>query len=495
MSELESGFRLGDVVDMIKRRFAVILGAAVLGLVAGYLVFASAPETFSATSRVRVDPIKLNPLSTDSRAENEVDMATEKDEVRTDAVADVLREELGLTGENRAILNRIAVVTEEDSRVLKITFVAPTADEARDGANAAAAGYLAERTASAAAVRDNALETLEAQITTATGARNEAQDRMDAEQEGTDAYDSAREVMRTAQADLDSLTAEKRQLERFDPATVGEVIREASTPPATVSKMAIGKGVGVFGLFVLVGLAVAWYLDRRDGLGGGRRRIEQLVPGANIRVMPGAQGTSASAAEIDTAIDRLAVEMVAGSMPGRAASVLVVGAGNEAPVALAEELASSLAFAGIPALFILAGSTERDLRQCHVVGSFADLLTQASVAGPAGLPSQAGQPNATTTTSTAAPSVTWLRPQGSAEASGLLRRAVVEGLVTKAARERFEAVVFVAPSPSRTAAATALGQWVGRTTLVIGKDERSQAETVAAALSEAGVGVAEVVWT
>ena len=91
--------------------------------------------------------------------------------------------------------------------------------------------------------------------------------------------------------------------------------------------------------------------------------------------------------------------------------------------------------------------------------------------------------------------LTWLRPRGSAEASGLLRRAVVEALVTRAGREKFEAVVFVAPSPVRTAAGTALGQWVHRTALLGGADERSQAEAVAEALSGADIRVNEVVWT
>jgi hypothetical protein len=55
--------------------------------------------------------------------------------------------------------------------------------------------------------------------------------------------------------------------------------------------------------------------------------------------------------------------------------------------------------------------------------------------------------------------------------------------------------VFVAPSPNRTAAGSALGQWVGRTALIVGPDERPQAESVATALAEAGVRVTEVVWT
>src|SRR6478752_2891140 len=102
MSELESGFKIGDVIAMIARRWPVVVGSAVLGLIAGYLVYASAPTTYSATSRVQVQPFG-DAFSTDGKVP-EVSMGTEKDLVKTDAVADAIRAKVGLTGENRAIL-------------------------------------------------------------------------------------------------------------------------------------------------------------------------------------------------------------------------------------------------------------------------------------------------------------------------------------------------------------------------------------------------------
>jgi capsular polysaccharide biosynthesis protein len=490
MSELETGFRIGDVIAMVRRRLPIVLGASLVGLIAGYLVFASAPETFSATSRVEVKPIRLDQFDTDARTA-EVNTATEMENVRSDAVAERIRTDLGLPGDNRAIVSRIAVATEIDSLVLKITFAGDTATQARDGANAAAEGYLAQRGESATATRDNAVARLNEEIAAAQTALDEANQAVAAAEQGTPERTEANSRAQNAQNELQALQDQRAELNQFDPTTVGTFTRKASLPPATTSKMDLGKGVGVFGLFVLAGLAAAWLLDRRDGLGGGRRRIEQLLPGATSRVLPGAEGTNASPAEIDTAIDRLAVDLVAGGTPGQAASALVVGTGMEPPVALAEELASSLAFAGIPALFVLAGSTDRELRHAQVVPSFADLVTSgASVAGPAGLPARAGEASLSS-----GPLVTWLRPKGSAEAAGLLRRAVVESLITRAGRERFEAVVFVAASPVRTAAGAALGQWVGRTAMIVEADGRSQAEAVATALAEADVRVTEVVWT
>jgi len=493
MSELESGFRIGDVVATIARRWPVVVGAAVVGLIAGYLVYASAPTTYSATSRVQVKPFG-DAFSSDGKVA-EVDMGTEKDLVKSDAVADAIRSEVGLTGENRAILSRIFVLIdpEGNSDVMAITFEGDSAKQTQDAANAAAQGYLDARKATAKASADRANARLDEEITTASTALEEANAALEATKSGTPERAQAQARAQAASSALSQLQNQQTKVNQFDPDAVGAITRKASTPDAVTSKMALGKAVGVFGLFVLAGLAAAWLLDRRDGLGGGRRRIEAIVPDATMRVMPGAEGRHATPAEVDTAIDRLAVELVAGGAPGRASSVLLIGAGMEPPVALAEELASSLAFAGIPALFVLAGSTDRALRGAHVVPSFADLVSSgASVAGPAGLPAQAG---AGERSLAAGATVTWLRPTGSPEAAGLLRRAVVDSLVTRAGRERFEAVVFVAPSPSRTAAGSALGQWVGRTALVVGSDERAQAEAAATALADADVRVTEVVWT
>ena len=490
MSELETGFRLGDVVAMVRRQWPVVLGAAVVGLVLGYLVFASAPSSYSATAKVQVKAIKLSQFDDTGKA-NEPDIATEKDLVKSDAVADVIRKQLGLPADARVGAHISVTTSDVTSDVLQITYVAGTAETAQKGANAAAAGYLKQRQDAATASRDKQVAALDAQIKDTAATVDQATAAVDAAPDNSPEKQQARSALQNAQAQLTALNQQRAELTGFDPSSVGVLVKTATLPPATTSKKAMGKGIGVFGLCLAGGLGIAWFLDRRDGLGGGLRKVEQLVPAANVRLLPGAEGGAASPAEVDTAIDRLAVDLVGGGMPGKATSVLVVGAGSEPPIALAEELASSLAFAGIPALFVLAGSSERQPRQAHVVSSFADLVTSgASVAGPAGLPATAGEPSLG-----GGPVVTWLRPKGSAEASGLLRRAVVDSLVARAARERFEAVVFVAPSPTRTAAASALGQWVDRTALIVERDERNQAEAAATTLASADVRVTEVVFT
>ncbi|HEX2577162.1 MAG TPA: hypothetical protein VHK88_12490, partial [Aquihabitans sp.] len=373
----------------------------------------------------------------------------------------------------------------------ELTVESGSAERARDTANAVAEAYEASREADAQGRVDRRVARLDEELDAANAALSEATDALAATSSGTPERTRAQAAVQEAQQASAELTRTRTAYSNLDTEGVVDIVRLAPLPDAVLSKMALGKGVGVFGLFVLAGLGVALLVDRRDSMGGGRRKVEQLAPGANIRLLPTATGRKAGPAEIDAAIDRLAVDLAGGGSRGRATSVLVAGTRMEPPVALAEELASSLTFAGIPALFVLAGASERELRQAHVVVSFTDLITGPSITGPASLPDVAGRSGV----GVSAPTVTWLRPRGSAEASGLLRRAVVEALISRAGREGFEAVVFVAATPTRNAAAAALGQWVAKTAVIVEDDDGQAVEQAVAALREADVQITEVVWT
>lgn len=489
MTELESGFRLADLTALGRRRSAIFLGAAILGLVAGYLAFASAPPSYSATTRVQVQPLTTDPFAPGGTAAVTLEVATEQDLVESDAVGDRVREQLGLDGDNRELFQSLAVTSGEDSLVLELTAESSSAGQARDVANAVAEAYLNERQGNAEEIRTENVERINQQRTEALDALTEANQAVEATEEGTAAQAEAQAASQEAQQLLAELNARRSSYVNLDTSAVGQVIRRAPMPSAVLSPVALARGVGVFGVFAIAGLGVAMLVDRRDSLGGGRRQVERLAPNAGIRILPTASGDKAGPAEVDAAIDRLAIDLASKGSRGRAASVLVVGTGMEPPLALAEELASSLTFAGIPALFVLAGTSEREPRHVHVVASFTDLIAGPSVTGPASLPEVAGA-----TGDSPLPTVTWLRPRGSAESSGLLRRAVVEALITRAGREGFEAVVFVAASPTRNAAAAALGQWAGQTAVIVEDDDGHAVEQTVDALIQAGVEIGEVVW-
>ncbi len=487
MSDLERGFRLSEITGILRRRAPIVAAAGLIGLVVGAFLFASAPSKYSATTRVLVQDVRFD--DTAPPANQKVDLSTEEDLVKSDEVGDAVRKALDLPGDNRSVFQKVTVTTKEGSEVLEITFQAATANGARDGANAVAKAYLDARKADAESTQTKKLDALKPQIDEATQTLNAANEAVANTESGTPERTQAQATAAQAQQALNSLNAQRQTIAAVDTSAVGKIVRSAPTPAAALSKKALAMAVGVFGLFLLAGFGIALLIDRRDSRGGGRRKIEQLLPGVNIRMMPSASARKASPAEIDAAIDRLAVELAAGGQRGKATSVVIVGTQQEPPVALAEELASSLTFAGIPALFVLAGTSERPLPHAQIVTSFTDLITGPSVSGPASLPETAGAGSAS------APLVTWLRPRGSAESSGLLRRAVVEALVTRAGREGFEAVVFVAPTPVRNAAAAALGQWATKTAVVVDHEESQAVEATVSALVEADVRITEVVWT
>lgn len=255
MSELESGFRISDVVGLVRRRFTILVGALVLGLVLGVVAFSTSDPTFSATSRVQVKPVLADPLDPTSDKEV-VDIATEQDLVKSDAVADAVRKELGLEVDNRTLLRQVAVTSKEESLVLEITFEAAGADEAMDGANAFADAYIAQRRADAAGTIETRLATIRQQIDFTRLALNDA--RISGDQAAIAEF----------QTQLNSLNTSYAAITAIDTADVGRVVRRVTTPPeAVLSKMALGKSVGVVGLCLLAGLGVAFVVDRSDSLG------------------------------------------------------------------------------------------------------------------------------------------------------------------------------------------------------------------------------------
>ena len=185
MTELESGFRVADVVGIVRRRSAIILGSAVVGLVLGYLVFASAPPKYSATSRVQVKTLIQNPLDPGPKDTQKLDVGTEQDLVKSDAVGDAVRKQLDLEGDNRALFRLLTVTAKEDSLVLELTVESGSAKKAQSVSNAIAEAYLAERERQATERRDKAIARIDQQRQDANAALTEANAAYAATEPGT----------------------------------------------------------------------------------------------------------------------------------------------------------------------------------------------------------------------------------------------------------------------------------------------------------------------
>lgn len=479
MSELENGFRLSELTSLIRRRMLILLMAGLVGLIIGAVAFKTAPSKFSATSRVLVQGGTSDPLATNSPNREVIDIATEQDLVKSDAVATRAAKALDSTLENRELLRQVATGSRQDSLVLEITFLSDTAEGAQAGANAFANAYLSERRNSAADQKKKQLALIKAKADFTRTSLDDAEKRGD------------KAAVQEFTSTLGTLNERYITFDAINTDAVGSLVRKAPKPQAVLSKMAVGRGVGLFGLCLMAGLALALLVDRTDTLGGGRREVGRLFPNANFRLMPATTNAKATETESDAAVDRFAIELTAGSRRGHPTAVVMVSTWAEPPVQLAQEVAASFGYSGIPALFVLAGSTTDPIAHARVVTSFSDLVEGDDLSGPRELPDIAAQ-----VSTKPAPKITWLKPRGSAEASGLLRRAVVESLIARAGRDGFEVVVFLASNPTRNAAAVALGQWVDKVAIIVAHDDDRQGITeTAAALAESDARVTEVVWT
>jgi capsular polysaccharide biosynthesis protein len=486
MTELESGFRVADATALLRRRRLIFVIAAVAGIVLGAFAYSTSPPNYSATARVQLGTSGAS----ETPAQAEARRQTQKDLMKSDAVGDLARKQLDLDITNRALFAGLTVKSREGSDVIGLTYEAGSPKVAQERVNAIARAYLDNRRAQLAESSSSRTEVLAKQLTEAERERDEANDAFEASEPGSIERVEADSARTKALRDIADLNEQITATATVSDDEVGSIVGEAPLPKSVISKLALAKGAGVFGVCMLAGLGAALFVDRRDSLGGGRRRVQQLAPSASIRLLPSANGGRVSSVEADAAVDRLAVDLAASGGSGKAASVLLVGTRRDLPIALAEELASSYSFAGVPALFVVAGNVSGDLPQTHVVTSFADLVAGPTITGPASLPEVAGQES-----TSAAPTVTWLRPRGSAESSGLLRRAIVDSLVKRAGSEGFDVVLFIAATPTLNAAGAALGQWVSQTAVIVEDDESAAVEATVDALRQAGVDITEVVWT
>ncbi|MDQ4108516.1 MAG: polysaccharide biosynthesis tyrosine autokinase [Actinomycetota bacterium] len=136
----EGSVDLREFLQKVAHRKWLVLAVVVLvtGLAAGYSY--SRPEVFSATSKVLVRPILIQPTDTDPF--DNISMATEAQLVSSSDVARIAWEIIGSQERVVDLIDRVSVSTPENTQILQITFTDRSADGARAGAQAFAEAYL-----------------------------------------------------------------------------------------------------------------------------------------------------------------------------------------------------------------------------------------------------------------------------------------------------------------------------------------------------------------
>lgn len=416
-----------------RRRWPVLLGAVVIGVIVAALAGDLTSASYTAESRVALRAIVADPFQPAVQPSESIDLETERELVGSSAVVE---QAAGSLGEDTPDLDDLTTDLEVsivgESQVLSIQYTAPTAAEAQRWAAAITDAYLDRRQQLADELIASLVSSLDAQI-------GEVVDSIPPDEEAD---------LRTS----DRLQELGRQRSSFLalPTDPGEVIRPAGLPDEESSTPSWVGQVGALGLSVLIGCGVAVAIDRSDNRTRSVAEVAEvagpllgdmnLATGAGRRWYGRASRQNGS---ISAEAARLVnLRLVRTSTQPLEWVVVTSPRSGSAAAQVGTRIAADLAGDGTQVVVIAAGLTDSDDDRPtldDVAGGRASIDEGLQQAGP-------DQPDL------------WLFEvgpdgwdAGSAEAINLLRRDL---------RSRFSAVVMIAP-PVLEQAASSLEVAVG----------------------------------
>jgi capsular polysaccharide biosynthesis protein len=247
---------LHDYAEVIRRQRGVVALFALLGLVMGVLYLQFRTPQYTAAAAVLVKP----PASDAAPGATSVSMPTESGLVTSADVTRKAAATLHWSGTLGSLSKHVSVGNPADSLLLEIAFTASTRTLAADGANAFAAGYIANRANGAKKRTEATVEKITIQI-------RRIDDRLD--QIATQIA-----ALPPGSHEIQSLTTEQITLElrkfsyESQRITIGtpEVAQLVTPAVPPSSQSGLGKGVVVaWGLLAggLVGVIVAFARDHR----------------------------------------------------------------------------------------------------------------------------------------------------------------------------------------------------------------------------------------
>jgi uncharacterized protein involved in exopolysaccharide biosynthesis/Mrp family chromosome partitioning ATPase len=392
-----------DYTGVLRRRWWVVAACAVVGLLgaAAYLVVAPKTYTAAATVFVKTTGADVGDGITGNRTSGAlVNLDTEAQLVKSGTVAVLAGRSMHSSLTAYELAKQVTVTVPPNSQVLTIACDAPTGQGAAACANAFAAAYLQNRSATATSVLNAQIKTLAGKVS----ALEKSMAKLNTAISGL-AKNSA-----TRLADLAALAGDRIQAKALNgqitsltglAANVngGRVITPATAPgkPSSPSKSVVLPSGLVAGL--VVGLVVAFVWDRRDRRLHTAADVERLLGlPVLLNLSRKAFGRQVSLASPRSPTGRAFTELaytVAASLGEGSHVVLVAGAtpGPGASV-VAANLAAALARTHSEAVLVCADTRDSVAPKLFGLGGSRGLAEVVAgvatvgevVRGPAGLP-------------------------------------------------------------------------------------------------------------
>src|SRR5215469_17118605 len=158
-----------DYTGVLRRRWVVVVGFAVAGLLAAAAYTVVAPKTYTATASVFVKTTGAdvgNGITGNRTSGALVNLDTEAQLVTSGTVATLAGRSMHSSLTAYDLAKQVKVTVPPNSQVLTIACDAPTGPGAATCANAFAAAYLQNRSASATAVLNAQIKTLAGRVST-----------------------------------------------------------------------------------------------------------------------------------------------------------------------------------------------------------------------------------------------------------------------------------------------------------------------------------------
>lgn len=231
---------LEEYLAAMRQRKWLILACAILGLIAGIVFSTTREKTWEASAKVLVNPTNVG--SVDGRLERPV-LEREREVVDSNAVAQLVAEDLGITTSPLLLLRNLDVVFVDGSDTLELLYVDPDRSVAQDTVNSFAAQYVSKRNGEAQDLDEKTIEILDAEV----ARLNASLDELEAEQaelirqfnvaqsQGQDTSTISGSI-NTNRSDQNALLNELRS--RTNDLTDAQVDQSTRTPPAELLQSA-----------------------------------------------------------------------------------------------------------------------------------------------------------------------------------------------------------------------------------------------------------------
>ena len=268
-------FELSDYAAVLRRRWWIVALASFAGLAAAAAYTVLTPATYTSSAAVYVRALSTDASQAANKSTGGVDLDTEAQVIQSASVASLAKQMMNSSQSVSSLIGRISVTVPANSQVLQISCTGRTARSAASCANAFAAAYLQNRSATATSLIQGQLgtlqqkeSTLQQKITTVTlkikGLSRGSSERITLNTE----LGSYENQLSLISGHIANLVAQSANTSGGRILTGGVAPRRPSNPrPSLYLPSGLAAGL-------LIGLIIAFWRDRSDKRVRGARDVE-----------------------------------------------------------------------------------------------------------------------------------------------------------------------------------------------------------------------------